>query len=307
VLHPAMGHLWRRGERSPQKWNLASDLVVNQLLTDSGLQGPPEGMYLGTTISGVYFDPAWKQLSEEEIYQRLPDPPKQYLLCGDILAPSDGGQQQSASGQALADIWRDRLVQAAHAARQQDKLPIGLARLVEKLLHPSKDWRQVLAEFVQPTAWDYDWRRLDRRLLPDELYIPTLSGERIDDLVVAIDTSGSIGGNELDAFLSELRGILSAYPQVRATVLSCDAKVHQVWELDQDAPIPTQALGGGGTSFIPVFEKIAELGLQPSAVVFLTDGYGDYPDQEPSYPVLWVLTTDHRTPPWGRRTVLERV
>ena len=124
--------------------------------------------------------------------------------------------------------------------------------------------------------------------------------------MVAIDTSGPVGAEELRAFLSELRGILEAYPRVRATVMACDAEVHQVWELDQDTLLPHTLKGGGGTSFVPVFRKVEELGLAPSALVYITDGYGDYPARQPGYPVLWVLTKEHRQPPWGRSTVLDR-
>jgi predicted metal-dependent peptidase len=99
VMHPALGHLWRRGERDIRTWNLSCDLVINALLQDSSLALPPDGMHLGKTVSGVCLDPTWTSLSEEEIYQRLPDPPPMYLLCGDILAPADGnGQKQGGTG-----------------------------------------------------------------------------------------------------------------------------------------------------------------------------------------------------------------
>lgn len=325
VLHPALGHPWRCGERDRQKWNAACDLIINHLLKDAGLHGPSDGLYLGQTCKGVHFDLAWAGLSEEEIYMLLPDPPKQYLLVGDMLPPDDEGNSDANGGagqtppgqpgqkstlagsgaQPLEDVWRGRLIQAAHAAKSRGSLPAGIARLIDQMLHPQKDWRQVLAEFVQPCLHDYDWRKLDRRLLSEEIYLPLLAGERLENLVVALDTSGSIIQEELSEFFAELRGILGAYPQVRVTVMTCDAAVHQIWELDQDAPLPEAPAGGGGTSFVPVFEYIERVGITPSAVVFFTDGDGTYPDRDPGYPVLWVLTPSHQTPPWGRTTMLD--
>ncbi len=82
---------------------------------------------------------------------------------------------------------------AAQAAKVRGRLPAGLERMIDRLLAPTKDWRAVLAEFVVPHAADYDWRRPERRFLDLDLYLPSLAGEQVDDLVVAIDTSGSLG------------------------------------------------------------------------------------------------------------------
>lgn len=312
VLHSALGHLWRQEWRNRYRWNIATDLVINQILVDAGLKGPSSLIYFGTTVNGVYMDPAWKGLSEEQIYDRIPDVPDlfPFPLAGDMLDPDQ--VQDDASGSAgpgsgpedLRRIWRDRLVKAAHSARGRGTIPAGIERIIEEILHPTKDWRAVLAEFVRPTKYDYEWRRPDRRLLPD-LYIPTLSSDAIENLVVAIDTSGSTL-DYYDRFVGELEGILRSYPRVNVWIMTCDADVHQVWNADQDSPIPRMLKGGGGTSFVPVFEKIRELEIDPGGVVFLTDGDGEYPEKEPAYPVLWVLTPDHRVdPPWGRVTVLD--
>ena len=307
VCHPALGHLWRVGSRDRLKWNICCDLVVNDILDACGLSGPSGTLRFGDTFCGVYMDPAWRGLSEEEIYELMPDPPGKAAspaLGGDILDPARDGQAKDSPGN-LRDVWRDRLVRAAHAARCRGSVPLGIERVIDGVLRPRKNWRTVLAEFVQPVKHDYDWRRPDRRLLPD-LYLPTIAGEGLEDLVVGVDTSGSTW-NEQETFLAEVEGILRSYPYVSVWVMTCDAKVHQVWHADQDTPILRRLAGGGGTSFVPVFDRIRELGINPTGVVFLTDGDGEYPDREPPYPVLWVLTARHHvTPPWGRVTVLDR-
>ena len=61
-----------------------------------------------------------------------------------------------------------------------------------------------------------------------------------------------------------------------------------------------QVHGMGGTDFRPVFNYIEEDDLNPTALIYLTDGYGPAPDEEPDYPVLWVITQGgHRPCPWG--------
>jgi predicted metal-dependent peptidase len=301
TLHPAFGHFWREGNRDHVLWNAATDYVINLIIRDLGLKLPPGGC----------LDERYRGLSEEEVFSRLP-PREQIVLPSwilDLLEPALGGAGQSgATGVPvdLAGTWRDRVTAAAQAAKQRGVLPSGIARMIERLLNPTKDWRAVLGEFVVPTSADYDWRRLDRRLLDLDVYLPTLSGEEVDNLVVALDTSGSVDDGEMARMLAELRGILAAYDRVRVTVMACDAKVYEVFELDESSWLPQRMSGGGGTSTRPVFEKIRELDAQPYALIYLTDGYADYPEYPPEYPVLWVLTPDHQTPPWGRVTVLDK-
>jgi predicted metal-dependent peptidase len=63
--------------------------------------------------------------------------------------------------------------------------------------------------------------------------------------------------------------------------------------------------GGGGTSFIPVFDELKKTKCTPSILIYFTDGYGNFPEVSPKrYPVLWVLTENHQDPPWGRTTVI---
>jgi predicted metal-dependent peptidase len=215
-------------------------------------------------------------------------------------APHDPATEAEAE-----TIWQGRIAEAARAAKMAGKLPADLERLIEEYLRPRIDWRAALANFVVPARSDYGLRP-DRRLWPD-VYVPDLDSEAIHDLVVAIDTSGSISQQELDMFLAELRGILTSYPEVRVHVAVCDAKVHNFITVNfqEGELLPEVKLrGGGGTDFRPVFTEIRRRGLRPCGLVFLTDGYGAYPDRPPAYPVLWVLAPEHEDPPWGSKAVL---
>lgn len=308
VLHCALGHLWRIDDRDPNRWNRACDIVINRILRDAGLPAPDGAL----TATSEGLDPQAEQLSEEEIYQLLkPSPPAVWLLGNDMLPPAgQPGQQaqQVTPRSATAEAWRDRMLAAAAAAKLQGNLPAGIQRIVDDLVAPQIDWRTALAEFVTQSRSDYSWRHPDRRILAScGLYLPTLHSDALEDIVVGIDTSGSISQAELADFLSELYGILQACTEVRAWVLSCDAKIHAVVQADGQTPLEElldTVRGGGGTDFRPVFEWIEEHGINPSCVVYLTDGYGTYPDTQPSYPVLWVLGKDHKQPPWGKTTVI---
>ena len=64
-----------------------------------------------------------------------------------------------------------------------------------------------------------------------------------------------------------------------------------------------EVTGGGGTDFRPVFSYIEEHSeLDPNLLIFFTDGYGDYPERPPPYPVMWLLTSDGRCDvEWGQQ------
>lgn len=326
TMHAALGHVWRRQQRDPLLFNIAVDMVTNFILTQNQIDLPDDCVKMPS---------GWEKLSEEEIYERLRKKVNQALVkaaaqsslgAGDVLPPPTSGPgsgqndpngqpgevgragtdpTSGAAGSDLAKTWKDRLIRAAQVAKSQGRCPAGISEIVDDLLRPQQDWRTLLALFVQPHAHDYDWLRPDRRLLGAYgLYLPTLFGEKVEDLVVAIDTSGSISSDELRTFMSELRGILQAYPHMHVYLVTCDAQVYAFEELTSQDPVPTEIQGRGGTDFRPVFEEIEKRGILPSAAVFLTDGMGDHPDGAPPYPVLWVLTPKHQQPPFGTATVL---
>ena len=89
------------------------------------------------------------------------------------------------------------------------------------------------------------------------------------------------------------------------TVIQCDSKIQKVDSFDDMAPLSPDhkwtSLGGGGTDFRPVFNYIGKHGeLLPSLLIYLTDGFGDYPERAPEYPVLWLLTEGGKiSVPWG--------
>lgn len=112
VLHLALGHLWRRGPRQPDKWNAAADFAVNTVLRACGMAAPGEWLY------GEEF----RDLATEEIYTRLPDPPRipipwdVHLEPEDTAGGSGEGQKCSDLRRALAEERKSRVAAAAHVA-----------------------------------------------------------------------------------------------------------------------------------------------------------------------------------------------
>lgn len=310
VLHAALGHLWRRGSRQPIRWNVAADFVVNALLRASGMVVPPEWLYSRD----------FENLSVEEVYARLPDPlpgkpwdvhiePDAWEFGqGDSGQPGRGTESSGESSRrcgdprrALPDEWASRVAAAAQAARMQGKLPAGLEAVLEEALKPKVSWRDILAEFLQRARFEYTWLPPDRRLVHAGLYVPDFGGRAVEEIVIAVDTSGSISDKELSQFLAEVRAVWECGTFV-LHIVDCDAQVYHWHTVERGDAFPRLKVSGrGGTDFRPVFKEVDRRGIVPTALVYLTDGCGTYPDRPPPYPVLWVLCVEGPgKPPWGR-------
>jgi predicted metal-dependent peptidase len=85
-------------------------------------------------------------------------------------------------------------------------------------------------------------------------------------------------------------------PSCTVHFFQCDAAVGLYKEYHAGEPIDCEVTGRGGTSFVPVVEEIEKLGLDIPCLVYLTDGYGTFPDSPPDYEVLWIMTTDQKAP-----------
>lgn len=191
------------------------------------------------------------------------------------------------------------------AAQQQGRLPAGLQRLVDIGLKARVDWREALRHLIQTSVYspDYSWSRPNRRWLHQGLYLPGMEGKNIACMVIARDTSASIGDSYMEVFNAEIVDILMTYNPDVTYVVDCDAKVAQVIQIEPgDLPDSLPAQGGGGTRFEPVFDWIEEQGLNPSCVVYLTDLEGSFPSKDPGYPVIWTVPEGHykpKAPPFG--------
>jgi predicted metal-dependent peptidase len=339
AMHCAMGHIHRRNHRVKRRWDVACDHAVNLILIEEGLKPPHHGIlanqdYLTLSAEEIY--PLIPEDTPEESFdQHIFDndneagaSPDDHQRQDDKDAGEPGGQgregqsepeeQQGSGSQAsqkphelspaereeLAEQWKNRLAAAAQMARQAGKLSQTMLRWVDSLLAPNLPWRAILARhFAISQRDDYSWRRPSRR--EGEAILPRLSSEGID-VVAAIDTSGSIGDDELREFVSELDA-LKGQVRARVTLLACDNKLSPQgpWDFEPwDAMrLPASIEGGGGTDFRPVFEWVERENRTPDLLVYFTDAEGEFPVQPPAYPVIW-LVKGRGPVPWGERIQL---
>ena len=194
------------------------------------------------------------------------------------------------------------------------RLGIDLPRNVTEILEPKVDWRSALAEFVASTTKGKDemtWRKFNRRMLPNDIYLPSPENETIGELVLAIDTSGSIGQEQINEFATEIVSICESVTPDRVRILWWDTLVHgeQVFEQGHYNEISTalKPLGGGGTKVSCVSEYINKHRINAECVLVFTDGYVESDVKwNLSAPTLWLVTHNkHWTPPAGKKVFVE--
>lgn len=188
----------------------------------------------------------------------------------------------------------------------------GIGRELSDMLEPKIDWRDVLREFVKSTCAAKDtssWRRVNRRFLSlgTGTYMPSLLGEKVRHIVAGVDTSGSVGVQELSAFLSEIKGIAEEVNPEVVDLLYWDGAVaaHEEYSGGAVGNIvsSTRPRGGGGTSPSCVSRYLKEKQIVPECIVMLTDGYtgGDW-GSDWTAPILWVIVNGdkHSTAAHGK-------
>ena len=258
ALHCALSHFARRQHRVKFRWDVACDHAINPLLVKDGLKPPPGALMLdsfeGMTAEEIYpciDENNTDQPMDQHIYDGQDiDPTSSGQQKGDDRreggqdqqsdqqkpsqagGSSQGQQKEDQSGGApqpkpltaaereeLAAQWQQRLAGAAQQAQQAGKLGVLLARMVGDLLQPKLPWRMLLARYMTQVARDdYSYMRPSRR--EGQMILPSLRSAQAD-IVVALDTSGSVNNEELAEFLAEI-DTLKGQLRARVTLHACD-------------------------------------------------------------------------------------
>jgi predicted metal-dependent peptidase len=189
--------------------------------------------------------------------------------------------------------WKVAVIQAAKAAAMRGKLPGDLQAMSGEAVRPVVDWRAVLHRFAQQSApSDYSFAVPNRRYLHLGFYLPALHTPAIGDAVFVRDSSGSVFDETQAQFDAEILSVFYSLKPARLIVMDCDTRVTQVQIFERgDSPEIKPVRGGGGTAFVDPFNRVAQDGMTPAFIVYLTDMDGRFPAVVPHFPVLWASTT----------------
>lgn len=282
VLHCVFLHQCRRGDRNAKQWNYAADYAINPMLKEAGFTLP----------DGALIDPAYQDKGAEEIYGMIPEPPKDSgNSFGEVKdAGNNAGQNATAKEEQAQQEqdWKIATIQAAHQAKNAGKCPASIARMVEDLVNPKIPWADLFRHLVtEKFKDDYTWKRPNRRFIAQGLYLPSIDGEQLPHIAIAIDTSGSIDNHRLTEFASEVNGLCQELQLAKVTVIYCDYKIAGVDTFEHGETIEFKPVGGGGTAFEPVFDHVEEMDDHPKMLIYFTDMYGSFP-QSSDIPTVWL-------------------
>ena len=284
-------HLWKQ---NPSKANRACDYVINLEISD---EGKASNGFIQLPKCGLY-DEQYRGLNSAEVFALLDD---------------DDGGSGGGSGEGIDEHgWED-----AESMSEEEKQELGkqidqairqgailagkvggtLDRCFTDLMSAKVDWREALREFISSTCAGKDdstWRKPNRRWLQNDLYLPSTISETMGRIVVAVDTSGSITGDAVNRFLSEVVGIMNNVNPEIVDLLYWDGEVagHEVYGQGEGDKLmaSTKPKGGGGTSPSCITKYLKKQNIVPECVVVLTDGYvGSDWGGTWSSPVLWCI------------------
>ena len=300
LCHIALKHVLRRGNRQPQVWNIVNDLYVNALLNReieynsayNKVKLPSSALFsqkvnIDNDSSEELYDMFIKQYEEQK------DNKSEYLVFdirGDKITVSknykydltEGIDECDADNQSeLTEANIDRILrEAAVRCKLYGNNSSSLEEVVNKLLKSRLDWKKVVRKhLVDIKSKDITFNKPDKRMYYQKAIYPGNEGIKkgLENIYIAIDTSGSISKEQLSTFYYQIKKLLDSY-NVGATIIQFDTEIRKIDKLNKAFNADIDIHGRGGTVLEPLFEYLSKIKslYKPKLLVIFTDGYFDY-------------------------------
>ena len=298
VMHCVYDHMdkTRLGNRDPRLWNIANDYIINNDCVEAQIGAKID-------LVQICFDYKYQRMQSEEVYDDLFRQAEEEGRVIDMktldmhldgadgdddpngVAPGEPGndgelgpiQYTDEQKQQIENEMQSAVLQSARVSGGAGNLPSGVKRLLNDLLNPQLDWRELLAMQIQSVIKsDYTYMHPSRKGMDAGIYLPGMDYEETIDIALAMDMSGSIDDEMSMEMLSETKGIMEQYSNFRIHLFCFDTEVHnpQVFtENNMDEFMDYELMGGGGTEFDCCWDFMKEEGIVPKKFVMFTDGY----------------------------------
>ena len=304
AMHASLAHERRKNNRSGWLWQMATDLAINDMLTQNGLMRPDEAQYR-KRFCGMYAEQIYAELqddilrSEEDLEYEADDAEdvqkdqkeelEEESLQEEIL------QEQLFAEQALAHLMSE--------ATRGD-LPQSMERFFTFEIQGKINWRDALKVALDRYFRDdFVLMPPSKKLLSLGIYLPSSISQTFR-LVIAVDSSGSVDEELLSSFLSEISFLMAMVQNYQIDLLVCDDKIHSHQTFLSGDLLECTLIGGGGTNYKPVFEFIDQELEDVKLLLYFTDLEGIFPKEDPRYEVKWVTPKEGQIP-FGELLVLE--
>ncbi len=295
-------HCERMAEKhDKERWNIAIDIWVNAIKLRDGHK-PAREIYITGDKFGIY-NPI--QYSCDQIYE---------MLAGKMQPKPQNGNSGSNSGNMSTgqDVREKKISQEVAAEKlarikqvaiscgmSADKIPEWFEEAYKEATAPRKDWREECFRFVariRESHWSMQVPMASYRAR--RIIMPNIKRKNRTDFAFVIDTSGSVNNEEYGLFISTVREAFEQLRPERMIGILADDIVRKEYEFSK-MPDSIPFRGRGGTDFRPALELIQEKYPEIGGVIYLSDGYGTFPEQAPEFPLLWAINNPHVNPPFG--------
>ena len=346
ILHCMLRHLGKKQGKAPELWDLACDAAVESILDELNYPCLNEGTVPMKQKFWGECRREMKVLTAEGIYRHLLRrnlPPYELAQLQRVFLVDDHGlwapedeqdqKQQSRQDQKWQDLSEKTQTGLETVMSQQGAGGETVLEQVRVANREDVDYRVFLRRFAVPRevmavdgdAFDYIFYTYGLQLYGNMPLVEppeTKEEKRIEDFVIAVDTSMSTSGALVREFLACTYAILRSTEtftrKVNIRILQCDDQVRADTVIHDLEELKTymenfRLAGGSATDFRPVFAYVAQLQAQGEftnlrGLVYFTDGMGIYPKKRPPYDTAFVLLEEPplsvQMPPWAIRLVL---
>ena len=316
-LHVLLKHiprhrdLWKENRRLA---NIAMDYVVNDIITDIGKKYPD----LVSLPNGCFYDPMFHGWSVRRVYEYLKkecEGGKGGGRPNESFDNHDDAEVEGMTPEQIEGLGKE-IDEAIHQGGiLAGKFGAKIPRVIKDLMQPEINWREVLQDFWTAHvrgADEFTWRRFNKNRLADGYYLPSTVNESVGEVILAIDTSGSISNDDIAKVASRIQELCDTLPPERVRILWWDTEVHgeQVFEGNySNIASLLKPMGGGGTRATCVADYINKQGLNADCMIVFTDGHLESDlNWQTSIPTVWLIKEGGNEtffPPRGLRVVMK--
>jgi len=304
AMHASLAHEMRKNNRSGWLWQMATDMAVNDMLVQNGLDMPYGAQYR-ERFSGMYAEEIYAEL-KDDILRDDEDLEYEADNTDDVETKDEQNNQEKEKNSQTQEQLQEELLAEQLLAEEaisllESKMNTGEApATIERFFQVNDfgkiDWRNELRIALDKYFRDdYVVMPPSKKLLYSGIYLPSNVSQTFR-LVIAVDSSGSIDEVLLNEFLSEVNFLMTLVQNYQIELLVCDEKIRSHKTFYSGDVLEVDVKGGGATDFRPVFDFIDEHFDDVKLLLYFTDLDGVFPQNRPEYEVKWVSANGQEIP-----------
>lgn len=298
VFHILTLSLSRREDRDPYLWNIATDLAINQLLIED--EEVIKGKDIGLFIETGYYEKEFRNMSAEEIYNRIKNDPEYKNRASSFNLDS----HLDLDDPKIQEDMREAILRANSIIDQfsvQGKLSDGLKRLIDSIPKVKEDWRPILSKYIKSfKKAESTWKRPNKRYLANKFYLPTRYDTPKLNVAVGIDTSGSISMEALSKFFGHLTKVMKSFKSFEIQLFCWSTEAHkETYRILNEKnyksfnPVDQNYIKSfGGTIVQSAFDYVKDLKKKPDIFILFSDG--EFENEIKDFPNISTIFAIHK-------------